>query len=194
MTSLTGKLLIAMPAMPDPRFAHSVILLCAQSTDGAMGLIVNRPLPDLTVSKLVTHLDMPTGQSDAGLGVHSAALEEPVYFGGPVETGRGFVLHSADYFSHDGSLEVATGTVLTTSKEILADMARGQGPADTLTALGYAGWGANQLESEIRTGGWLLADFDRELIFRTPDAQKWGAALRSINVDPRLLAATPGRA
>jgi putative transcriptional regulator len=194
MTSLAGKLLIAMPAMPDPRFAHSVVLLCAHSAEGAMGLIVNRPLPDLTLAGLVSHLDVPSGQAHAGLGVHTDGLDMPVYFGGPVETGRGFVLHSADYFSTDGSLEVAPGTVLTTSREVLADMARGQGPAQVLTALGYAGWGANQLEGEIRAGGWLLADFNRDLIFTTPDAGKWDAALRSINVDPRLLASTPGYA
>jgi putative transcriptional regulator len=194
MTSLTGKLLIAMPAMPDPRFAHSVILLCAQSRDGAMGVIVNRPLPDLTIAGLVAHLDVPTGQNNAGLGVHADGLDMPVYFGGPVETGRGFVLHSADYFAPEGSLEIASGIVLTTSREVLSDMARGQGPVHSITALGYAGWGANQLEGEIRAGGWLLADCNRDLVFATPDSQKWDAALRSIHVDPRLLASTPGYA
>lgn len=159
-----------------------------------MGLIVNRPLPDLTLDGLVAQLDLPMGQSNAGLGAHGEGMDTPVHFGGPVETGRGFVLHSADYYSPDGSLDVAPGMVLTTSRDVLSDMARGQGPSQALTALGYAGWGANQLETEIRAGGWLLADLDRNLIFATPDARKWDAALRSINVDPRLLAATPGHA
>lgn len=194
MSTLTGKLLIAMPSMPDPRFAHSVVLLCAHSDAGAMGLIINRPLPDLTLDALVQHLDLPRGQENTGLGMTGPALSGPVHFGGPVETGRGFVLHSADYFSPDGSVIVAPDIILTTSREILADMARGQGPDRALTALGYAGWGVDQLEAEIRAGGWLLADMNRDLIFSTPNAGKWDAALRSIHVDPRLLSASPGHA
>lgn len=194
MSNLTGKLLIAMPTMPDPRFEHSVVLLCAHSSEGAMGLIINRPLPDLTLGTLVQHLDLPNGQANAGLGMQGVGLDGPVHFGGPVETGRGFVLHSSDYFCADGSVDVAAGLVLTTSREVLADMARGQGPARALTTLGYAGWGAEQLEAEIRAGGWLLGELDQELIFATPDIRKWDAALSGINVDPRLLAATPGHA
>ncbi len=194
MSSLTGKLLIAMPTMSDPRFAHAVVVLCAHSSDGTMGLIINRTLPDLTLDTLIQHLDLPTGQANSGLGMQGVGLEGPVHFGGPVETGRGFVLHSSDYASADGSMQVADGLVLTASREVLADMARGQGPSRTLTALGYAGWGADQLEDEIRAGGWLLAELDQDLIFTIPNARKWDAALRSINVDPRLLAATPGHA
>lgn len=194
MSSLTGKLLIAMPAMPDPRFAHAVIYLCAHSTDGAMGLIVNRPLPDLTLGGLVSHLDLPQGQANAGLGLQGTQMDGPVHFGGPVETGRGFVLHSPDYFTHDGSIQVSAGVVLTTSRDILADMGRGQGPHRAITALGYSGWGAGQLDAELHAGGWLLAEGDAALVFDTPDAAKWERALRGLGVDPRLLSATPGHA
>lgn len=194
MSSLTGKLLIAMPAMPDPRFAHSVVFLCAHSSDGAMGLIVNRPLPDLTLRGLVEHLDLPLGQAHAGLGVQETGLDGPIHFGGPVETGRGFVLHSPDYFTHDGSVQVTDGLVMTTSRDILADMVRGQGPHSAITALGYSGWGAGQLETELQAGGWLLADGTPQIVFNTPDTAKWSKALSGIGVDPKLLSATTGRA
>ena len=194
MPSLTGKLLIAMPTMSDPRFAHTTVFICAHSDQGAMGLIVNKPLPDLTLKGLVAHLDVPTGVEHAGLGVHSDQLEGPVHFGGPVETQRGFVLHSPDYFSADGSAPVDDSVVLTTSRDILVDMARGQGPARALTALGYSGWGSNQLEGEIRAGGWLVTDGDKTLLFDAPDTRKWSMALDKLGVDPRLLSATPGHA
>ncbi|MFN4056664.1 MAG: YqgE/AlgH family protein [Roseinatronobacter sp.] len=194
MSSLTGKLLIATPAMPDPRFAHAVIYLCAHSKDGAMGLIVNRPLPDMTLGGLVKHLDLPQGQANAGLGLSEAGLDGPVHFGGPVETGRGFVLHSPDYFAHDGSVQVSSTIVLTTSRDILADMGRGQGPHRAITALGYSGWGAGQLEGELHAGGWLLAEGDARLVFDTPDPAKWVGALDGLGVDPKMLSATTGHA
>jgi putative transcriptional regulator len=194
MSNLTGKLLIAMPAMPDPRFAHSVIYLCAHSKDGSMGLIVNRPLPDLTLAGLVQHLDLPQGQANAGLGLSESGIDDPVYFGGPVETGRGFVLHSPDYFAHEGSIQVSEGVVLTTSRDILADMGRGQGPHRAITALGYSGWGAGQLEAELHAGGWLLGDGTAQLVFDTPNPAKWDQALRGLGVDPRMLSATAGHA
>jgi putative transcriptional regulator len=194
MSNLTGKLLVAMPTMPDPRFAHAVVFLCAHGREGAMGLIINRPLPDLTLEGLVQHLDLPRGAENQGLGDMGFAQDAPVYFGGPVETGRGFVLHSPDYFALDGSVQVTGDIVLTTSREVLSDMARGQGPAQAITALGYAGWGADQLEDEIRAGGWLLVDGGRDMVFATPDGRKWDAALRQIGVDPRLLSGTTGHA
>ena len=194
MSSLTGKLLIAMPAMPDPRFAHAVIYLCAHSKDGAMGLIVNRPLPDLTLGGLVKHLDLPQGLANAGLGLSEAGLDGPVHFGGPVETGRGFVLHSPDYFTADGSVQVDDGVVLTTSRDILADMGRGQGPHRAITTLGYSGWGGGQLEAELHAGGWLLAEGNTQIVFDTPDTAKWERALQGLGVDPRLLSATTGHA
>lgn len=194
MSNLTGKLLVAMPTMPDPRFAHAVVFMCAHGRDGAMGLIINRPLPDLTLDGLVKHLDLPRGGDHQGLGDGGFPPDAPVYFGGPVETGRGFVLHTPDYFAPDGSVQVTADVVLTTSRDVLSDMARGQGPAQAITTLGYAGWGADQLEGEIRAGGWLLADGGRELVFATHDGRKWDAALRQIGVDPRLLSGTTGHA
>ena len=192
MTHLVGKLLIAMPSMPDPRFAHSVVLLCAHSESGAMGVIVNKPLPDLTLFKLLTHLDLEAPEAGKGLG--EEPVDGPVHFGGPVETSRGFVLHSPDFFNAEGSLQVAEGIVLSTSVEVLAEMARGQGPAHSIVALGYAGWGPEQLDSEIQAGGWLIADAAPAMLFGTEDGAKWTAALGRIGVDPRLLSGATGHA
>lgn len=191
MDSLVGKLLIAMPTMPDPRFAHSVVLLCAHSDEGAMGVIINKPLPDLTLARLLEHLDLPRAGATSGLG---GAPEGAVHFGGPVETSRGFVLHSPDVLTDDGSIEVASGIMLSTSVEILAEMARGQGPAQVITALGYAGWGPNQLEEEIQAGGWLLTSASGAMVFEADDSVKWDAALKAMGVDPRLLSGATGHA
>lgn len=194
MSSLTGKLLVAMPSMPDPRFSHAVVLLCAQSEDGTMGLIINKPLPDLTLEALGNHLDIATGGENSGLADVESVMDRPVYFGGPVEPGRGFVLHSPDYFSEAGSVQVIDGLVLTASRDILTGMAKGQGPARAIVALGYAGWAPQQLEDEIRAGGWLLADPDDDLMFTIANDQKWTGALRKIGVDPRLLSNVTGHA
>ncbi len=191
MESLVGKLLIAMPTMPDPRFAYSVVLLCAHSAEGAMGVIINKPLPDLTLGRLLEHLEMPLAGSTTGLG---NAPHGVVHYGGPVETSRGFVLHSPDVMTEEGSLEVASGIVLSTSVEILAEMARGQGPAQVITALGYAGWGPNQLEQEIQAGGWLLTEASRAMVFDADDSGKWSATLKTMGVDPRLLSGATGHA
>jgi len=192
MTHLIGKLLIAMPSMPDPRFAHSVVFLCAHSENGAMGVIVNKPLPDLTLIKLLSHLDLDGPENARGLG--EDPVDGPVHFGGPVETSRGFVLHSPDFFNAEGSLQVADGIVLSTSVEVLAEMARGQGPAQSIVALGYAGWGPDQLDGEIQSGGWLIADAAPAMLFATEDSVKWTAALGQIGVDPRLLSGATGHA
>lgn len=194
MSSLTGKLLIAMPSMPDPRFSHAVVFLCAQSEEGTMGLIINKPLPELTLGELVRHLDLETPDAAAGLAEAGQGDDRPVHFGGPVETGRGFVLHSPDYFSEDGSVQISESLVLTTSRDIIAQMARGLGPARAITALGYAGWAPGQLEDEIREGGWLIADADDALVFTTPDGDKWEQTLTGLGVDPRLLSGAPGHA
>ena len=192
MTHLIGKLLIAMPSMPDPRFAHSVVFLCAHSESGAMGVIVNKPLPDLTLIKLLAHLELDV--QDAGKGLGEDPVDGPVHFGGPVETSRGFVLHSPDFFNAEGSLQVSDEIVLSTSVEVLAEMARGQGPAQSIVALGYAGWGPEQLDAEIQAGGWLIADAAPAMLFGTDDAAKWAAALGQIGVDPRLLSGATGHA
>lgn len=192
--TLTGHLLIAMPGMPDPRFAHAVVFLCAHSADGAMGLIVNKPLPDLNFAALLQSLDIPVQGAHSGLGDSPVQGDDPVYFGGPVESSRGFVLHTPDVFAADASLGVTGFAALSTSLDILAQIARGQGPADVRLALGYAGWGPGQLESELRAGGWLTCCADAGLLYGTAPDRLWNAALSRIGVDPRLLSSTPGRA
>ena len=176
---LAGQLLIAMPGMGDPRFERSVIFLCAHSAEGAMGLIVNKPAPDLSFADLLAQLKIPASVDVARTRVH---------IGGPVEHGRGFVLHSADYTVQESSLAVTPDFAMTATVDILQDMARGGGPARSLLALGYAGWGPGQLEGEIQANGWLTAPADAGLVFDLRDSEKWGAALRSISIDPRLLA------
>jgi putative transcriptional regulator len=182
---LDGQLLIAMPAMGDLRFERAVIFLCAHSAEGAMGLIVNKPAPDLSFADLLSQLKIPSTIDLRGTRVH---------FGGPVEHGRGFVLHTADYAVEESSLNVSPEFSMTATVDILQDMARGEGPRRALLALGYAGWGPGQLEAEIAANGWLTAPADAELVFDARDADKWGAALRSISIDPRLLSAEGGRA
>jgi putative transcriptional regulator len=182
---LAGQLLIAMPGMGDLRFDRSVIFLCVHSADGAMGLIVNKPAPDLNFADLLAQLKIPASVELADSRVH---------FGGPVEHGRGFVLHTADYTVEESSLKVSPEFSMTATVDILQDMARGEGPRRALLALGYAGWGPGQLEAEIQANGWLTAPAGVDLVFGPRDADKWGAALRSISIDPRLLSAEGGRA
>lgn len=182
---LDGQLLIAMPGMGDLRFERSVIFLCAHSADGAMGLIVNKPAPELSFSDLLGQLKIEARVDVKGIRVH---------FGGPVEHGRGFVLHSSDYSVEESSLSVSPEFAMTATVDILQDIARGEGPAHALLALGYAGWGPGQLESEIQANGWLTAPADEKLVFGHADPDKWGAALRSISIDPRLLSVEGGRA
>ena len=183
---LHGQLLIAMPGMGDPRFDRSVIFLCAHSAEGAMGLIVNKPAPDLSFADLLAQLKIPASVELADTRVH---------LGGPVEHGRGFVLHSAEYMRPGVRASASRPDfAMTATVDILQDMARGAGPARSLLALGYAGWGPGQLEGEIQANGWLTAPADAELVFGLRDSEKWGAALRSISIDPRLLSAEGGRA
>ncbi|MCP5364854.1 MAG: YqgE/AlgH family protein [Hyphomicrobiales bacterium] len=181
---LAGQLLVAMPGMQDPRFAKSVIYMCAHSADGAMGLVVNRAIDQLTFAELLEQLEI-----EAGAVSHS----EHVYFGGPVETGRGFVLHSPDYV-RDGTLVVSDAVALTATVEILKAIAGGEGPRQHLLALGYAGWGPGQLDSEIKSNGWLHVNADEDLIFGTELESKWEKAMAKIGIDPRMLSDTPGHA
>ncbi len=182
---LDGQLLIAMPGMGDQRFDRTVIFVCDHSEKGAMGLIVNKPAKELSFSDLLAQLKIPA-QIDLG------AIQ--VHVGGPVEHGRGFVLHSPDYSVRESSLHVGPDFAMTATVDILQDIARGHGPRQALLALGYAGWGPGQLESEIRANGWLTAPADRDVVFSARDTDKWTAALRSISIDPRLLSAEGGRA
>jgi len=182
---LAGKLLIAMPGMGDTRFDKSVVFVCAHSEDGAMGLIVNRPASDIGFSDLLDQLSIEL-QSDAAL--------PPVHLGGPVEHGRGFVLHSDDYDGNSATLAVPGGFGMTATLDILEDIARGQGPRDCLLALGYAGWGPGQVESELQANAWLVADAAHRLVFARDNAGKWSGALAALGIDPLMLSAAGGRA
>ncbi len=183
--TLTGKLLIAMPGMGDPRFDRSVIFMCSHGEDGALGLIVNKPTPAISFSQLLDQLSIEVGPS---------ARQVEVHFGGPVENGRGFVLHSGDYNANASTLPVGSEFGMTATLDILEDMATGKGPDRAILALGYSGWGPGQLEGEIRDNGWLTVDSTPDLVFDDDDDGKWSAALSSIGVDPLTLSATAGRA
>lgn len=182
---LTGKILIAMPGMGDPRFEHSVIFMCSHGQDGAMGLIVNKPTPNVRFSDLLDQLEIKPSEPVRDLAVH---------FGGPVERARGFVLHSPEYTSNLQTLKVSDGFSMTATLDILEDIALGTGPKQSLMMLGYAGWGEGQLESEIGRNGWLTTDASDELIYTPKDSDKWAAALKALGVDPLLLSARAGRA
>ena len=185
MTDLTGHLLIAMPDMGDPRFEKSVILLCEHSDKGAMGLIVNKPTPEIPVKELLEQLDIEPRADLTGTSIH---------FGGPVEHGRGFVLHSPDYDRNSSTLAVADGISMTATMDILEDIANGQGPRRMILALGYSGWGPGQLEKEFQENGWLSCPADPEVVFHHDDDRKWEAALDSMGVSALLLSSDGGRA
>lgn len=184
-TNLTGKLLIAMPDMGDPRFDRSVIYMCAHAPDGSMGLIVNKPTPEVRFSDLLEQLSIDESELAADVRVH---------YGGPVETGRGFVLHTADYTSGAGTMEVADGIAMTATLDILEDIATGSGPKRSMLGLGYAGWGPGQLEGELVRNGWLVADANEDILFGRAAEHKWTAALKVLGIDPLMLSATGGSA
>jgi putative transcriptional regulator len=183
--NLTGHMLIAMPGMGDPRFELSVVFMCDHSEDGAMGLIINKPSQDV---------DMPSLLSQLNIDMEADLSAQKVYFGGPVEMGRGFVLHSADYTSVVTTLEVTKSLRMTATLDILEDLGRGFGPHKWLMALGYAGWGPGQLEAEIMENGWLVCPSSEEIIFKLADGDKWEAALESLGVAPMMLSSEGGRA
>ncbi len=185
MIDLTGKLLIAMPGMGDPRFEHSVVFLCSHSDEGAMGLIVNKPAPDVRLFDLLEQLEIEPGGS---------GQDRLVHYGGPVESARGFVLHSGDYTSNLQTLQISDAFSMTATLDILEDIAIGDGPERALMMLGYAGWGPMQLESEIGQNGWLTVDSDPQLVFGSDDDGKWNAALKALGVDPKGLSAAAGHA
>lgn len=182
---LTGQLLIAMPGISDPRFERTLLLICAHDHQHAMGLALNHPVEGLTVPDLLERLE-----------IRSTIRLPPdlVLMGGPVERERGFVLHTADYHG-EFSLEVGGGIALTATREVLEAMASHNGhPRRSLLALGYAGWGAGQLEREIRENVWLTVDADESLVFDTDYDTKWARALAKLGIDPKFLTADAGRA
>jgi putative transcriptional regulator len=189
---LEGQLLVAMPGMTDKRFAKSVIYLCAHSAKGAMGLIINQRADYISFPELLQQLDISKSKDAKPITAH--ALDRQVHVGGPVETGRGFVLHSADYFSEDSTLPIDGGVCLTATVDILKAIVTGDGPNRSILALGYAGWGAGQLESEIQANGWLHCAPDPDLIFGADVDAKYARAMSKIGVDPGHLVAGVGHA
>jgi putative transcriptional regulator len=181
---LTGQLLIAMPQMQDSRFARSVIYLCAHSADGAMGLVVNKLLDNVHFPELLEQLNI---KPDA------PGRETQVHFGGPVETGRGFVLHSADYVQ-DATLVIDKEIALTATVDVLKAIAEGNGPLHSMLALGYAGWGPGQLDQEIQQNGWLMAPADTELVFGNSIEHKWQAAMAKLGISAGKLSGQAGHA
>ena len=188
---LDGQLLIAMPGMSDPRFDRSVIYMCAHSEQGAMGIIINKTTPMMSFGDLLSQLDIT---ADDNLAPPQELMEMPVLFGGPVEQGRGFVLHTNDYFTADSSLPVAENIALTATVDILRAMARGEGPQRAVLALGYAGWAPGQLENEIQHNGWLTCQADEELVFGVSFEDRYVAALRKLRIDPAMLSSDAGHA
>jgi len=182
--SLAGQLLVAMPQMRDPRFARTIIYMVAHTEDGAMGLVLNRVLGSITFPDLLQQLSI--GITDTARNIH-------VHFGGPVETGRGFVLHSPDYYQ-GATLRVDDHVSLTATVDILRDMATGIGPRHCMLALGYAGWGPGQLEEELQKNGWLHVGADDGLVFGSDLDGKWERAIAKIGIDFTKLSSQVGHA
>ena len=182
--SLKNQLLIAMPALQDPNFSRTVTYICEHGEQGAMGIVLNRPT-DMRLADVLRHMKIEGGFGEAG--------EQIVYLGGPVEEERGFVLHT-HAGAWDSTLEVNDAISITTSRDILEAMARGDGPTHTLVALGYAGWGAGQLERELQDNAWLSGPADQSILFELPPEQRWEAAARLLGVDVNLLSSEAGHA
>jgi putative transcriptional regulator len=189
---LDGQMLIAMPTMRDERFARSLIYVCAHSSEGAMGIVVNQPAPNIRFSELLVQLEVIPAAELIQLPPRAGVIK--VLKGGPVETGRGFVLHSSDFFIENSTLPIDDGICLTATLDILKAIARGKGPQSAVLALGYAGWAPGQLESEIQENGWLHCAADPELIFGPDIDGKYGRALRKIGIDPGKLSSEAGHA
>lgn len=181
---LTGMLLIAMPTLTEAPFARSVIYLCAHSAEGAMGLVVNQVVSNVSFANVIEQL---------GIEGTLAGLDTPIHFGGPVEASRGFVLHTSDYVQ-ESTLVIDETFALTATVEVLKAIAHGQGPRRCVLALGYAGWAAGQLDQEIQQNGWLMAPPDPEIVFDRDNETKWHRALSTIGVNPSALSTAAGHA
>ena len=185
MKSLAGQLLVAMPHMLDERFARSVVYLCAHSPEGgAMGLVINKLLGSLTLGELYARLDLVPQES---------ALGRPIHFGGPVEAGRGFVLHSGEY-REEATVVVGKNIAVTATLDILRAIGNGEGPKSSILALGYAGWAPGQLDAEIQANGWLSVAADPDLVFAADLERKWLAALGKLGIEPSMLSTDAGHA
>ena len=183
---LTGRLLLAMPQMGDPRFHRAVILMCAHDENGAMGLVVNNVLPGVDLSELLSQLNIDSNAS-------AVPDDAPVMNGGPVETARGFVLHSSDFHQSE-TVPVSDGISVTGTLDALRAIAAGKGPQRMRFMLGYAGWGAGQLDREIQQNAWLVADPDSTLVFDTPPGEAWDRAVKKMGIDPAMLSGDAGHA
>ena len=172
---LTGKILVAMPEMGDPRFSSAVIFMCSHSKSGAMGLTINKPSDRHSFSDLLKQLRIE---------VYPHTPDLPVNIGGPVEAGRGFVLHSPEYDSGEGTLKIGSDYGMTASFEVLEELSKGEGPDKGILALGYSGWGPGQIEDEIAMNGWLVSEASEDLIFGSDNNNKWTNALKLMGVDP----------
>ena len=189
---LDGQMLIAMPAMGDERFSRSLIYVCAHSSEGAMGIIVNQIAANVNFPDLLVQLEVIPAADVIQLPQRAGGVK--VLKGGPVETGRGFVLHSADFFIENSTLPIDDGICLTATLDILKAIARGDGPASAVLALGYAGWAPGQLENEIQENGWLHCTADSELIFGADNDGKYGKALKKLGIDLGMLSSEAGHA
>lgn len=189
--NLTNQFLIAMPGMLDETFAGAVIYLCEHTEKGALGLVINKPI-DIKLKNLFEKVELTLDREDLA--------EAPVYFGGPVQTERGFVLHDrldggdGEGGHYNSSLQIPGGLEMTTSKDVLEALADGAGPKKLLVTLGYSGWGAGQLEDEISRNGWLTVDADPSVIFDTPIEQRYDKAVSLLGIDPRMLSQEAGHA
>jgi len=189
---LDGQLLVAMPGMMDERFARAVIYVCAHSAEGAMGIVLNRPAANVNVPDLLIQLEIIPELERIRLPQRVERMQ--VLIGGPVETSRGFVLHSPDFHIAQSTLPIDDSVCLTATVDILRAIARGEGPENAVLALGYAGWGAGQLELEMQANGWLNCPADAELIFNTAAEVRYEMALRRIGIEPAMLSVEAGHA
>jgi putative transcriptional regulator len=189
---LDGQMLIAMPSMGDDRFARSVIYMCAHSTEGAMGIVVNQPAAHISFADLLVQLEVIPAEEMIQLPREAGGVR--VLRGGPVDTQRGFVLHSSDFFIENSTLPIDEGVCLTATLDILKAIARGEGPRSAILALGYAGWAPGQLENEIQHNGWLHCSADPELIFGQDTGGKYERALKKIGIDLGMLSSEAGHA
>ena len=185
---LAGKLLIAMPSLGDARFARAVIFICQHDDGGAMGLVINHGVPGMTFRDLISQLEFPSD-----LMLDTEALKTPLMHGGPVDGGRGFIIHDASYAMQD-TVRVNNDFSVTATLPILQEIATGKGPERLLFVLGYAGWTAGQLEGELKQNAWLVAEANAPLFFETPSDDQWDRALNSIGIDPAMLSGAAGQA
>ncbi|MBN9565831.1 MAG: YqgE/AlgH family protein [Alphaproteobacteria bacterium] len=181
---LTGKFLVAMANMPDPRFMKALILICGHDENGAMGLVINRSLLSLTFNDLLDNLKIKSEQDFADI---------KLYFGGPVEVGRGFVIHSNDYH-HESTVRINDNVSLTATADILRAIVDGKGPRKMLLALGYSGWGAAQLDKEIVANGWIVTDFSEDVLFSVHIDEKWDRALALAGINADMISLEGGSA